>query len=132
MTKYINIKKAQNESWKVYDSWRKTDGINCPAFRSKVRISLLGWRHLIGATGHKKRISNDVYRRLKLLPHVKTIIENSKLVQNIKKKKGRTYYALEGMLEVDENNQKSLRKIRVIIIEDFKKNKIFLSVMDKK
>jgi len=36
------------------------------------------------------------------------------------------------MLEVDENNQKSLRKIRVIIIEDFKKNKIFLSVMDKK
>ena len=132
MTKYINIKKAQNESWKVYDSWRKTDGINCPAFRSKVRISLLGWRHLIGATGHKKRISNDVYRRLKLLPHVKTIIENSKLVQNIKKKKGRTYYALEGMLEVDENNQKSLRKIRVIIIEDFKKNKIFLSVRDKK
>jgi len=132
MTKYINIKKAQNESWKVYDSWRKTDGINCPAFRSKVRISLLGWRHLIGATGHKKRISNDVYHRLKLLPHVKTIIENSKLVQNIKKKKGRTYYALEGMLEVDENNQKSLRKIRVIIIEDFKKNKIFLSVMDKK
>ena len=41
-------------------------------------------------------------------------------------------YALEGMIEVEENNNKALRKIRVIIIEDFKKNKIFLSVMDKK
>ena len=132
MTKFISIKRAQNEAWKIYDSWRKEGGINCPAFKTKVQISLLGWRHLIGATGNKKRISDDVYRRLKLLPHVKTIIENSKLIQNIKKKKHQTYYALEGMLEVEENNRKALRKIRVIIIEDFKKNKIFLSEMDKK
>ena len=132
MTKFISIKKAQNEAWKIYDSWRKAGGINCPAFKCKVRISLLGWRHLIGASGHKKRISNDVYRRLKLLPHVKKIIENSKLVQNVKKKKGKMYYVLEGMLEVEENQNKELRKIRVVIMEDFKKNKIFLSVMDKK
>lgn len=132
MTKFINIKRAQNEAWKIYDSWRKTGGINCPAFKCKVRISLLGWRHLIGASGHKKRISDDVYRRLKLLPHIKKIIENSKLIQNVKKKKGQTYYALEGMLEIVENNNKQLRKIRVVIVEDFKKNKIFLSVMDKK
>jgi len=132
MTKFISIKRAQNDAWKIYDSWRKAGGINCPAFKSKVQISLLGWRHLIGATGHKKRISDYVFRRLKLLPYVKTIIENSKLIQNIKKKKNQTYYALEGMLEIEENNKKALRKIRVIIIEDFKKNKIFLSVMDKK
>lgn len=132
MTRFISVKRAQDEAWKIYDSWRKAGGINCPAFKCKVRISLLGWRHLIGASGHKKRISNDVYRRLKLLPHVKKIIENSKLIQNVKKKRGKTYYALEGMLEVEENNNKELRKIRVVIIEDFKKNKIFLSVMDKK
>ncbi len=132
MTRFINIKKAQDEAWKIYDSWRKAGGINCPAFKCKVRISLLGWRHLIGASGHKKRISDDVYRRLKLLPHVKKIIENSKLIQNIKKKNGQIYYVLEGMLEVEENNIKALRKIRVVIIEDFKKNKIFLSVMDRK
>lgn len=125
MTKFISVKRAQDEAFKIYDSWRRAGGINCPAFKSKVQISLLGWRHLIGASGHKKRISDDVYRRLKLLPHVKTIIENSKLIQNIKKKKGRIYYALEGMIEVKENNSKALRKIRVIIIEDFKKNKIF-------
>jgi len=35
-------------------------------------------------------------------------------------------------LEVEENKVKALRKIRVVIIEDFKKNKIFLSVMDRK
>jgi len=132
MTRFVSVKKAQDEAWKIYNSWRKAGGINCPAFKCKVRISLLGWRHLIGASGHKKRISDDVYRRLKLLPHVKKIIENSKLIQNIKKKNGQIYYALEGMLEVEENKVKALRKIRVVIIEDFKKNKIFLSVMDRK
>ena len=131
MTRFVSVKKAQDEAWKIYNSWRKAGGINCPAFKCKVRISLLGWRHLIGASGHKKRISDDVYRRLKLLPHVKKIIENSKLIQNIKKKNGQIYYALEGMLEVEENKVKALRKIRVVIIEDFKKNKIFLSVMDR-
>ena len=132
MTRFVSVKKAQDEAWKIYNSWRKAGGINCPAFKCKVRISLLGWWHLIGASGHKKRISDDVYRRLKLLPHVKKIIENSKLIQNIKKKNGQIYYALEGMLEVEENKVKALRKIRVVIIEDFKKNKIFLSVMDRK
>lgn len=132
MTKFINIKRAQNESWKIYDSWRKQGGLNCPAFRCKVEVSLLGWRHLIGASGHKKRPSSDVYRRLKLLPHVKTIVENSKLIQNVIVKNRRKYYVFEGMIEVEENKVKTLRKIRVIITEDFKKRKIFLSVMDKK
>ena len=132
MTRFISVKKAQDEAWKIYDSWRKAGGINCPAFKCKVRISLLGWRHLIGASGHKKRISDDVYRRLKLLPYIKKIIENSKLIQNVKKKRGKIYYALEGIMKIEENHNKQLRKIRVVIVEDFKKNKIFLSVMDKK
>jgi len=132
MTRYENVKKAQNEAWKLYDSWRKVGGINCPAFRRKINISLLGWRHLIGATGHKKRTSDDTYRRLKLLPYVKKIIENSKLIQNVRRKNGKIYYALEGMLEVEEMGIKNLRKIRVIIVEDYKGNKIFFSVMDKK
>ena len=83
MTRFISVKKAQDEAWKIYDSWRKAGGINCPAFKCKVRISLLGWRHLIGASGHKKRISDDVYRRLKLLTYIKKIIENSKEIEKI-------------------------------------------------
>ena len=69
---------------------------------------------------------------LKLLPFAKQIIEESRLIQNIRKAKGRTYYALEAMLEVEENGSKEFRKIRVIILEDYKKNKIFYSIMDKK
>lgn len=84
MTRFISVKKAQDEAWKIYDSWRRAGGINCPAFKCKVRISLLGWRHLIGASGHKKRISDDVYRRLKLLPHVKN---NRKFKANSKYQK---------------------------------------------
>lgn len=87
--------------------------------KNKVRFSLLGWRHLIGSTGHKKRTSSDTYRRLKLLPYVKEIIEKSKLIQNVEKKKGQNYYALEGILNVEEAGTTTLRKIRVIIIEDF-------------
>lgn len=132
MTKYANVKKAQAEAWKLYNIWREQGGIDCPAFKAKVQITLLGWRHIIGASGHKKRTSDDTYRRLKLLPHVKTILENSRLIQNIKKQNGRIYYALEAVLEITENRKVEMRKVRVIIIEDFKKNKIFLSVMDKK
>lgn len=131
MPTYIDLQKVKNETWKLYDSWRKT-GINSPAFHGKVQVTLLGWRHLIGATGNKKRTSHDTYRRLKLLPYAKQIIEQSRLIQNIKNFDGRTYYALEAMIEVKENNIKEYRKIRVVIIEDYKKNKIFLSIMDKK
>lgn len=131
MTKYINVKKAQNEAWKFYDLWRKLK-IDSPAFKTQVTFSLLGWRHIIGATGHKKRTSDDTYRRLKLLPHAKRIIEESTTIQNITKHGKKVYYALEAMVEVTENSRKELRKVRVVIVEDKLKNKIFYSVMDKK
>jgi len=35
-------------------------------------------------------------------------------------------------MEVEENGSKQMRKVRVICVEDLKKNKIFYSVMDKK
>ncbi len=44
----------------------------------------------------------------------------------------RKFYALEAMVEVKENDNKDFRKVRVILIEDKQKNKIFYSVMDKK
>jgi len=131
MTRYVNIQKAKNEAWKLYEEWRKV-GINSPAFKCKVRFSLIGWRHIIGATGNKKRTSQDTFRKLKLLPYVKTIIEQSRLIQNIRKTGHRTYYALEGMVEVEENGMKEFRKVRVVIINDYQNNMIFYSVMDKK
>jgi len=131
MTKFLLLEKAKNEGWKIYDKWRKED-VFCPAFNRQVIFSLQGWRHIIGATGHKKRTSDDTYRRLKLLPHAKEIIEKSATIQNIIEKRGKKYFVLEAITLVTENNKKDYRKIRVIIVEDRRENKIFLSVMDKK
>lgn len=125
------IQKVKQEAWVFYDSWRKVKSFS-PALNSQVRISLMGWRHISGATRAKKRTIGDTYRRLKLLPYAKQIIETSTTIQNVTTKGKRTFYALEAMLEVEEIGKKDLRKIRVILVEDKKKNKIFYSVMDKK
>lgn len=126
-----SLEKVKQEAWKFYDSWRKVKSFS-PALQSEVRISLLGWRHISGATGAKKRTLSDIYRRFKLLPYAKQIIEASTTIQNVTIKGKRKFYVLEAMVMVMENKQEDLRKIRVILIGDKKGNKIFYSVMDKK
>lgn len=125
------MKKVKQEAWEFYDSWRKVKSFS-PALQSEIKVSLLGWRHISGATGAKKRTFNDVYRRLKLLPYAKQIIETSTTIQNIVDRGGKTFYAIEAMVMIEEIGSKELRKIRVILIEDKNKNKIFYSVMDKR
>lgn len=126
-----DIARAKNEAWKFYNKWRKEKTF-CPALNTNVSVSLKGWRHISGATGHKKRTPEDTFRRFKLLPCAKEIIEKATLVQDISKRNGSTFYVLEGMVNVKEVGGEALRKVRVIIIEDKLKNKIFYSVMDKK
>src|SRR3989338_1772891 len=92
----------------------------------------MGWRHITGATGAKKRTYQDTYRRLKLVPYAKEIIEQSTTIQNITNKGGKTFNALEAVVMVKENGNEMLRKVRVSLIEDTQKNKVFYSVMDKK
>jgi hypothetical protein len=121
----------RDTAWKYYSKWRKTQSYS-PALKAKIKISLKGWRHISGATGNKKRALSDITRRFKLLPKAKEIIETSTTIQNVTKKGKRTFYALEAMVMVEENNKKALRKVRVILIEDIRGNKIFYSVMDKK
>ncbi len=128
MSKYNKIKE---HAWKFYDKWRKNPSYS-PALKTKIQISLKGWRHISGATGNKKRVFSDINRRFKLLPKAKEIIETSTTIQNVIKKGKSTFYALEAMVMVEENSKKELRKVRVILIEDKKGNKIFYSVMDKK
>jgi hypothetical protein len=126
-----HLGKVQREARKFYDKWRKT-GSYCPAFKSAVKVSLKGWRHITGATGYTKRTRDDTHRRLKLLPKAKEIIETSTTIQNVTKIHRRRYYALEAMVKVPELGKDSLRKVRVIIVEDKQGNKIFYSVTDKK
>lgn len=91
----------------------------------------MGWRHITGEAGRRRTFA-DIYRRLKLLPYAKQIIESSTTIQNVISERGKTFYALEAMIEVEEDQKKDYRKVRVILIEDKQRNKIFYSVMDKK
>lgn len=125
------MKRFKQEAWEFYKKWRHEETY-CPALKSKIRISLIGWRHISGSTGSKKRTFKDSFRRMKLLPYAKEILQTSTTIQNITIKNGRTFYALEAMTIIKEDNFKSLRKIRVIVVEDKQQNKIFYSVMDKK
>lgn len=128
----LNLLKS--EMWVFYDKWRKA-GSFCPAFNESIVISLKGWNHILGQSGYKKRNTGDVFRRLSLLPHAKHIIENSHTIQN-KKFKGegkfkRVFYTLEALVNDLEKGQLVEKKVRVILIEDNKGKKIFLSVMSK-
>ena len=127
-----SLKKVRQEAWEFYQNWRKQKTYS-PALKSEIRISLKGWAHLSGSDkARKKRTQKDAYRRYKLLPHAKEIIETSTTIQNITEKRNRKFYALEAVVEVSYNDKKEDRKIRVVLIEDKLGNKIFYSVMDRK
>ncbi|MDP3918062.1 MAG: hypothetical protein Q8Q30_02730 [Candidatus Woesebacteria bacterium] len=122
---------AKKKAKIYYNKWRKETTYS-PALKKNIHITLKGWKHLTGATGHKKRTFNDIYRRLKLLPYAKLIIKKSSTIQNIKVKNNIKYFALEAVIPIKTTTTKQLRKVRVIIQEDKKGNLIFLSIMDKK
>ncbi len=122
---------VKEKAWKYYNKWRKNPPYS-PALKSKVRVSLKGWDHITGSTGHKKRAIGDVYRRLKLLPYADKIIKTSTTIQNIVEKKSRKFYAIEAMIEVKQDSKRVSRKVRVVIERDRNGGYVFLSVMDKK
>ena len=97
-----SLKKVKNDAWIFYDSWRKVKSYS-PALQTEIRISLMGWRHISGASGAKKRTFSDTYRRLKLLPYAKQIIETSTTIQNVSTRGKKTFYAIEAILEVEKS-----------------------------
>lgn len=128
---FLVVNSFKKKAFNFYNQWRK-QRCYCPALKEYVIISLLGWNHLTGQSGAKKRVWNDVYRRLKLLTCAKEIIEKSTTVQNIIKRDKSVFYVLEAMSMVTEKGKKEWRKVRVILVEAKNKKKIFLSVMDRK
>lgn len=123
--------KIKEKSLKFYKQWMKQK-CHCPALNEHIKITWQGWNHIVGNKGATKRPWPDVYRRLKLLPFAKEIIEKSTTVQNIDNRKGVIFFTLEAMKLVTIKSIKHWRKIRVILVEDKQTKKIFLSVMDKK
>lgn len=122
---------TKEKSLNFYKQWMKVKCF-CPALNEDIKITWQGWNHIAGNKGATKRPWSDVYRRLKLLPLAKEIIEKSTTVQNIDNRNGVTYFTLEAMKLMTIKNVKQWRKVRVILIQDKKIKKIFLSVMDKK
>lgn len=125
----MDMTKAKNEAFIYYNSMRAA-GLFCPAFNEKVHVTLMGWNHLVRPK-NKSRTNADLYRRFKLLKHVREIVEKSATIQDITTKGGRTFYALEAMVVEDVNNVKVARKVRVLIADSVTGKK-FYSVMDKK
>ena len=117
------------KSLKFYKELSKTS-VFCPAFNDHVSFTLLGWNHVVGNAGKHRSVS-DVYRRLKLLPLVKTILSKAGTIQSIKTINGTTMYGFDSLETIEVNGVASLRKVRIIVI-DTKTGKKFLSVMDSK
>jgi len=115
---------TKKQAWQFYDEWRKV-GSYCPVLKSHVRVTLLGWNHLVGNENYSRRSPNDRFRRFKLLPFAKIVIEDTKSIRNRSFNK---FYALESKIEIN----KKRTRIKVVVIEDKTGNKIFLSVMDRK
>lgn len=127
-----NIKEEIATAWKLYNRWRKLSTY-CPALKKHIRFSLQGWYHITGEKGPKKRTLKDAYRRLKLLPHARSIILKSSTFQDIQKRNETTYYyALEAVVFVSQNGGIEHRRVKVVLKQDRRGNIIFYSVMDRK
>lgn len=126
-----DIKKEIVTAWRLYNRWRKLSTY-CPALKKRVRFSLQGWYHITGEKGPKKRTLRDAYRRLKLLPHARAIILKSSTFQDIQKRGETTYYALEAVVLVSQNEATEHRRVKVVLKQDRLGNVIFYSVMDRK
>ena len=122
---------TKEKSLNFYKQWMKQKCF-CPAFNEYIKITWKGWNHIVGNKNSTKRLWADVYRRLKLLPLAREIIENSTTIQNIDNRNGTVFFILEAMKLVTENGTKQWRKVRVILVGDKEGRKVFLSVMDKK
>lgn len=120
-----------DQAHKYYLLWKK-QGCYCPALKSKILITNKGWNHLIGGKDNHKRTQLDKCRRFRVLPYAKIVLEASSTIQDIRLKHSRLYYSMDAVTPIEENEVKHLRKIRGVIYEDIKGNRIFLSLMDKK
>lgn len=125
-----SIKKEIDKAWKMYNRWRNQKIVS-PALKKQVMFTRQGWEHITGRDD-KKRTLADIYRRLKLLPHAKTIISKMPLVQNKRKRGQNTFYALEAVIQIKQSERLIDRKIRVVLKEDKIGFVRFFSIMDKK
>jgi len=122
--KAVSLDQAKQLAKSYYDELVQNP-ISSPAFNgSPVVFGNTGWSHIIGE--HERTLSNDnIIRRLKLLPKVKATLESSPFVDEIREKDygSRKEYGLLGRFADGD-------VIRVVVEEQNKNGKTFLSVFD--
>mgnify|MGYP001573421236 CR=1 FL=1 len=112
------LDKTTIKAWKFYDTWRKT-GSYSPALKDKIKITRLGWDHLLNPK--KRRTKVQKIRRLEALPLAKKLIENATTYQEYRQKLDIEYYAFVAEMEG--------KRIKVVISRKNKKDRAFLSVI---
>ncbi|MEI6327143.1 MAG: hypothetical protein WCO78_03400 [Candidatus Roizmanbacteria bacterium] len=116
-----DLEKVQGTAWKLYRSLGKKKYFS-PTLGTYVRFSNQGWRHLSNHARPTKRTLPDLIHRfslLKLVPHV--ILSSKHATTHVQH--NRVFHTLQ--LFIDQ------KLVRVILLEDFAGNIVFLSVIDK-
>lgn len=122
-----SFKKVQKDASKFYREW-KIYGSICPAFNEKIYVQNLGWGHLYSP----KHTRREIYSRLQLLPKAREIIEKTTTFQNITYREKKKFYILEAIITQSDGKNIVNKIVRIVLIENRKGKKSFLSVMSKK
>lgn len=112
------LDKATIRAWKFYNTWRMS-GSYSPALKDKIKITRLGWDHLLSPK--KRRTKIQKIRRLEALPLAKKLIESATTYQEYRQKLDIEYYAFVAEMEG--------KRIKVVISRKNKKDRTFLSVI---
>lgn len=115
------LERAEKLAWHFYKLWRKHDTY-CPSIKRQVLKSLRGWWHIKANRAINKRPTADLIHRYSLLPLAEEVLKNGKLAEK-RTQHNQTFYAVD-------HNINELH-VRVVVVEDKKKNVWFLSITEK-
>lgn len=122
----VSIEEAKKIGKDYYDNLSQNP-INSPAFSMEpIGFREKGWQHIIGEHQFERGLTDEnIKRRVKMLPKVKTILESTPFVDEIREKDNnkRKEYGLLGRFEDGT-------VVRVVIEEEEKNGKAFLTVYD--
>lgn len=118
----MELQTRKLQAKQLYDSWR-TQGLYCAKLQSRIKVTLLGWNHLVGTGGEKRRGTADVVRRLSLLHSVPRLLMITDLTVTEELRGSRKYVVIQGSV--------GGQILRVILLRRMRNELIFYSVMSR-